>query len=106
MPASTSLSGKNSSSKITKFSEIKAYTNLDMLDDIKLILNRLKNAGLKRAIIVDLTNPNIGIPVVRAIVPKLETFEVAKLFMDGESFMGPRAKKHFMKIYHINKNSR
>ena len=58
----------------------------------------LKNAGLKRAIIVDLTNPNVGIPVVRAIVPGLETFEVAKLFMGSESFMGRRAKKHFMRI--------
>ena len=63
--------------------------NKDILDDIKLILNRLKKAGLKRAIIVDLTNPNVGIPVVRAIVPGLETFEVTK------SIMGRRAKKHF-----------
>ena len=37
-------------------------------------------------IIVDLTNPNIGIPVVRAIVPGLETFEVT------ESVMGRRAR--------------
>ena len=68
------------------------------MDDIKLILNRLKKAGLKRAIIVDLTNPNVGIPVVRAIVPGLETFEVAKLFTNTDLFMGKRAKTHFRNL--------
>ena len=97
MPASLNIKNKN---KTIKFSEIKSYLNKDILDDIKLILKSLKNAGLRRAIIVDLTNPNVGIPVVRAIVPGLETFEVAKLFMNSESYMGGRAKRHFMRIYH------
>lgn len=78
---------------IIKFCEIKTYENKDVLDDINVILNGLKNAGLKRAIIVDLTNHNIGIPVVRAIVPGLETFEVTK------SVMGNRAKEHFSRLY-------
>jgi thioglycine synthase len=93
--AASSLSKKNSN-KTIKFSEIRTYVNTDILKDIKLILNRLKNAKLKRAIIVDLTNPNVGIPVVRSIVPGLETFEVAKLFMQKELIMGIRAKKHFI----------
>jgi thioglycine synthase len=97
MPASLNIKNKN---KTIKFSEIKSYLNKDILDDIKLILKSLKNAGLRRAIIVDLTNPTVGIPVVRAIVPGLETFEVAKLFMNSESYMGGRAKRHFMRIYH------
>jgi thioglycine synthase len=81
-----------------KFSEIKAYSRSDLLDDIKLILDHLRKAGLKRAIIVNLTNPSLGIPVVRAIVPGLETFEVAKLFMDSQSVMGRRAKKAFIDV--------
>jgi thioglycine synthase len=96
--ASSLLSSKNSI-YTKKFSKIKTYLNTDILDDIKLILNRLKKAGLKRAIIVDLTNSDLRIPVVRAIVPGLETFEVAKLFMRGESFIGKRAKKHFMNMF-------
>ena len=47
---------------------------------------------LKRAIVVDLTNPDIGIPVVRALVPGLETFEVT------ESIMGRRAREHYRTI--------
>jgi YcaO-like protein with predicted kinase domain len=81
MPASNNYS--------IKFSEIKSYINKDILEDIKFILSRLKNAEIKRAIIVDLTNPEIGIPVVRAIVPGLETFSVS------QSIMGPRAKNYF-----------
>jgi ribosomal protein S12 methylthiotransferase accessory factor len=80
------------------FSDIKSYVQDDILDDIKLILNKLKQAGLKRAIIVDLTDPGIGIPVVRVIVPGLETFEIAKLFTNTELFMGKRAKSYFQKI--------
>jgi len=99
IPASSSFSEKNISKT---FSEIKTFINKDLLDDIKFILNCLKNAGLRRAIIVDLTNPSVGIPVVRAIVPGLETFEVAKLFMDTESFMGRRAKNHFIKSRILN----
>jgi thioglycine synthase len=83
----------------TPFSEIKSNVKEDILDDIKHILNGLKNAGLKRAIIVDLTHPDVGIPVVRAIVPGLETFEIAKLFTTTELFMGNRAKSYFQKIH-------
>jgi YcaO-like protein with predicted kinase domain len=74
-----------------QFSQVRSYFNRDILDDIKLILARLQHAGLKKAIIVDLTIAKIGIPVVRAIVPGLETFKFTK------SVMGWRAKKYFKK---------
>jgi len=40
--------------------------------DIHWLLARLRNVGLKEAIVVDLTRPEFGIPVVRVIVPGLE----------------------------------
>jgi ribosomal protein S12 methylthiotransferase accessory factor len=72
-----------------KFSDIQTFFNEDILDDIRLILARLKAVGLGRVIIVDLTNPEIKIPVVRAIVPGLETFKITK------SVMGRRARACF-----------
>ena len=75
------------SKKTINFSEIMTYQNEDILDDINLIVKYLKEAGLKKAIIVDLTNPNIKIPVVRAIIPGLETFMISK------SIMGWRARR-------------
>jgi ribosomal protein S12 methylthiotransferase accessory factor YcaO len=78
------------SAKNIKFSEIKTYHNEDILDDIKLILAKLKERKLNRDIIVNLTHPGINIPVVRAIVPGLETFKVNK------SIVGNRAKESFV----------
>ena len=74
-----------------QFSQVRSYFNVDILDDIKLILARLQQAGLKKAIIVDLTIAEIGIPVVRAIVPGLETFRFTK------SIIGWRARRYFKK---------
>jgi thioglycine synthase len=77
------------STKTIKFSEIRTYVNEDILDDIKLILDRLKNVGLTTAIIINLTIAQIGIPVVRSIVPGLETFKITK------SMIGTRARRYF-----------
>jgi ribosomal protein S12 methylthiotransferase accessory factor len=54
------------------FSSIKSYDTDDFLDDIRLMLDRLQAAGFDRAIVVDLTAPEIMVPVVRVIVPGLE----------------------------------
>ncbi|MGB8955409.1 MAG: YcaO-like family protein [Tumebacillaceae bacterium] len=40
--------------------------------DLEIVLGQLRRAGLDKAIIVELTKPNVGVPVVRAIVPGLE----------------------------------
>jgi ribosomal protein S12 methylthiotransferase accessory factor YcaO len=71
------------------FSEIKSYVNGDILDDIKLILSRLNSNGLTQVIVVDLTNPQIMIPVVRTIVPGLETFKITK------AVIGKRGRESF-----------
>ncbi|RMF30040.1 MAG: hypothetical protein D6752_04860 [Candidatus Nitrosothermus koennekii] len=76
------------SSKVKDFNSITSYENDDILDDIDLILKNLKRVGLDRAIIVDLTNDELSIPVVRAIVPGLETFKVSK------SVIGWRARRY------------
>lgn len=77
------------STRKIKFSQVKTFFNEDILEDVKLILLRLKGVGLSQAVIVDLTNPDIGVPVVRAIVPGLETFKITK------SVMGMRARACF-----------
>jgi ribosomal protein S12 methylthiotransferase accessory factor len=71
------------------FSEIKSHVNDDILDDIKLILSRLRSNGLNQVIVVDLTNPRIKIPVVRTIVPGLETFKITK------AVIGKRGRESF-----------
>jgi thioglycine synthase len=71
------------------YNEISTFNNEDILDDVNLILNNLKRVGIRRAVIVDLTDPDLGVPVVRAVVPGLETFKITK------SILGWRARKYF-----------
>jgi len=54
------------------FSEIRSYDSDDFLEDIEYMLARLQEAGLERVIAVDLSRAEIGVPVVRIIVPGLE----------------------------------
>lgn len=54
------------------FSEIPSFESDDFLLDIEYMLKKLEDAGLDRVIVVDLTREEIGIPVVRVIVPGLE----------------------------------
>ena len=58
----------------------------DFLNDIHRMVSALKKRGLDRVIVVDLTRDEIGIPVVRVIVPGLESYA-----MDGER-RGARVK--------------
>ncbi len=41
-------------------------------EDLALVLDRLRRSGLGEAVVVDLTRPEFGIPVVRIVVPGLE----------------------------------
>jgi ribosomal protein S12 methylthiotransferase accessory factor len=47
--------------------------------DVALLLDGLKAVGLDSAIVVDLSRPEFGIPVVRVIVPGLENGEMENL---------------------------
>jgi len=61
------------------FTGIPSSDSDDFLTDIRNVIEALGDAGLNKVIVVDLTRPDIGVPVVRVIVPGLEVFA-----MDGE----------------------
>ncbi len=56
------------------YSRIVSSDSDDFLTDIRFMVESLKNKGLDRVIVIDLTREEIGIPVVRVIVPGLEIF--------------------------------
>ncbi|MDP3564909.1 MAG: YcaO-related McrA-glycine thioamidation protein [Methanoregula sp.] len=56
------------------YSTITSSDTDDFLKDIQNIITALGEKGLDRVIVVDLTREEIGIPVVRVIVPGLEVF--------------------------------
>ncbi len=56
----------------SSYGDIGAFRSDDFLTDIEYVLDELKRAGLDRCIVADLTREDIGVPVVRVIVPGLE----------------------------------
>jgi ribosomal protein S12 methylthiotransferase accessory factor len=78
------------------FSDVNSFYHDDILDDIKLILGNLKDKGFKNAIVVNLTNSKLKVPVVRVIVPGLETFKINKLAV------GHRARENAIRCLMLN----
>ncbi len=61
-------------SETIQFAAMPSFDSDDFLTDINHVVDRLGAAGLSRVVVVDLTRPEIGIPVVRVIVPGLEMY--------------------------------
>ena len=59
---------------VEDYNRIASCDSDDFLTDIRFIIEALRKQGLDRVIVVDLTREEIGIPVVRVIVPGLEIF--------------------------------
>ncbi len=60
----------------------------DIKDDIMEIIDRLRQVGLGKVIVYDLTRKELGVPVVRVIVPGLEVYaldqdRVGRRFMEA-----------------------
>jgi len=56
------------------YAAIPSFDTDDFEKDIQVMIGQLRMRGLDRVIVVDLTREEIGIPVVRVIVPGLEAF--------------------------------
>ncbi len=56
------------------YPDIPSYDSDDFVKDIRFAIEALDKRGLDRVIVVDLTREEIGVPVVRVIVPGLEVF--------------------------------
>jgi len=70
----------------TKTSDFTAKASEDILEDINTLLDILTKKGINRAIVVDLTRSELGIPVVRVLVPQLEQYGI------DNSRIGPRGR--------------
>ncbi len=54
------------------FQETPSLESTVIADDIDWMVGRLARAGMEQVLVVDLTRPEFGIPVVRVVVPGLE----------------------------------
>ena len=56
-----------------RFSDIPHRDGETLEDDVEWELKRIKKVGIRRVVVVDLTKPEFGLPVVRVIVPGFES---------------------------------
>jgi ribosomal protein S12 methylthiotransferase accessory factor len=69
------------------FGEAPSFEGRTFEADVRFGLERLAAAGIRQAIFVDLAKPELGVPVVRVIVPGLEAIREVPGYMPG-----PRAR--------------
>jgi ribosomal protein S12 methylthiotransferase accessory factor len=60
----------------TSFSELPTNESPDLFEDLQALLAGLRRAGFSSALAVDLTRADLGLPVVRVLVPGLACFQV------------------------------
>jgi ribosomal protein S12 methylthiotransferase accessory factor len=62
--------------EVRPFSSIRSYEHPNIDDDIRFLLDRLNGEGFTQVVAVDLTRPEVGVPVVRVVIPRAETWSV------------------------------
>jgi ribosomal protein S12 methylthiotransferase accessory factor len=73
------------------FATIPTIENANIDDDVRYLLDRLSDAKFEHVVVVDLTQPELGVPVVRVVVPKAETWSL--FFHHGRGKLGERANR-------------
>lgn len=58
------------------FADVASAPADDLLDDLGLLLGRLRTGGLDHCVVADLTSADLGVPVVRVRIPGLSQFVV------------------------------
>jgi ribosomal protein S12 methylthiotransferase accessory factor len=80
---------------LKRFDAVPTNRSHDILQDIRFMSHRLQSAGLEQVIAVDLTRSEVGVPVVKVIVPGLEHWS-ARHFDPELIVLGPRARRYLV----------
>ncbi len=83
-----------------RLEDMPSHPSEDVMEDVRLMLDRLRSRGLAQAIVVDLSPPGIPASVVRLIVPGLESWIVDR------SKMGPRAAAKWQSMLSLLSSAR
>lgn len=62
----------------------------DLFDDLQIVRAKINARGMSRTVVVDLTRKELGIPVVRVIVPGMEVFAIDEDRVGGRLLGGMR----------------
>ena len=71
------------------FHDVPSSESETIREDVDWIIGRLQSVGIQQVLVVDLTRPEFGIPVVRVVIPGLEGPDTGGR---GDFVPGPRAR--------------
>jgi ribosomal protein S12 methylthiotransferase accessory factor len=78
-----------------RFDDLPSYQHASVNEDIEFIVERLRQSGFEQIVVVDITRAEVGIPVVRVIVPRSEIWTL--YFAHGSrASLGPRALQEIL----------
>lgn len=80
-----------------KFADIPSYQHDCIDDDVMFMLKRMQAWGLDEIIAFDLTKPDVGIPVIRVVVPRAEAWTVFHLHT-GRGVFGKRVVRQLCEM--------
>ncbi len=61
---------------VRPFSAVPSHEHAHIDDDIRFVLERLARDGFRQVVAVNLTRPEVGVPVVRVVIPNAESWSV------------------------------
>jgi ribosomal protein S12 methylthiotransferase accessory factor len=73
-----------------EFGDIPSFEHASVNEDVEFIIERMGQSGFEQAIVFDITRADVGIPVVRVLVPRAESWSLY-LMHGGRAGLGPRA---------------
>jgi len=74
------------------FRDVPTFESDDIAADVRWLLRRLGEAGFGSVVVVDLTRPELDIPVVRAVIPGLEGYSASPEYRPGPRALQARAQ--------------
>jgi YcaO-like protein with predicted kinase domain len=58
------------------YTSVRSYEHESIDDDVRFLLDRLRQEGFPQVVAVDMTRPEVGVPVVRVVIPRTEAWSV------------------------------
>jgi ribosomal protein S12 methylthiotransferase accessory factor len=89
-PAGAPVETRHSAVRPIRFDDIASRQHPTVNDDVEFIIERMRQSGFDQVVAVDITRAEVGIPVVRVIVPRAEVWTLYLAHGDRAS-LGPRA---------------
>jgi ribosomal protein S12 methylthiotransferase accessory factor len=75
-----------SAGETVRFEAIPSHLHASVNEDVELLIERMRLAGFGQAVVFDITGADVGIPVVRLVVPRAESWNLFHMHTGRAAF--------------------